>query len=196
MNRYGIFAISFLLLAGCEHWRQPSQGANTSNKEPTFEQSAAQGTMTHSAIADLYASAENGDPQAQFKLGLAYAEGNDTTVNVKEALRWWRKAAKACQHSAHCKLQPPVDFSCKNGRRFTITFLNTRDVAYLSFPDSKTFDVLYNARLGTGIGYRNKRFGFEEHEGHVTLDNLKPRKGQKATTACSGGNKYAKTRTE
>ncbi|MDD5586027.1 MAG: SEL1-like repeat protein [Alphaproteobacteria bacterium] len=132
----------------------------------------------------LLASAEKGDPKAQYQLGLAYAKGHGTVVNVNEALRWWRQAAKTCKKKPPCRLQPPAEFKCKNGQRFTITFVDKKELAYLALPNSTSFEVLHNAKLGTGIGYDNERFDFEQHEGRVTFDAPESPKHKGGATVC------------
>ena len=42
----------------------------------------------------LKSAAEQGDVEAQFLLGYAYALGNGVPQNAREAVRWWRKAAE------------------------------------------------------------------------------------------------------
>ncbi len=38
--------------------------------------------------------AEQGDPAAQVNLGIAYAKGNQVSVDKTEAVKWYRKAAE------------------------------------------------------------------------------------------------------
>ena len=52
----------------------------------------------------LKQSAEQGDADAQFNLGYAYALGNGVPKDDVEALKWYRKAAEQGHADAQCKL--------------------------------------------------------------------------------------------
>ena len=45
-------------------------------------------------IDELKKAAEQGDAQAQYNLGICYANGNGVEKNFSEAVKWWRKAAE------------------------------------------------------------------------------------------------------
>ncbi|MCD8070178.1 MAG: hypothetical protein LUE08_02175 [Akkermansiaceae bacterium] len=50
--------------------------------------------MEEELNAALYQeAAEQGNAEAQYRLGECYAEGEGVEKDVKEAVRWWRKAA-------------------------------------------------------------------------------------------------------
>ena len=55
--------------------------------------SAAARTEASEDILKLRAAAENGDAQAQYKLGLAYRTGQGVKPNDAEAVKWYRKSA-------------------------------------------------------------------------------------------------------
>ena len=46
------------------------------------------------AFAEAKAKAEAGDAEAQYNLGLMYANGQGVEQDDKEAVKWWRKAAE------------------------------------------------------------------------------------------------------
>lgn len=79
-----IALICFLLVAigftGC------SRGNNT----PPGDGGKSGGT----SLADITKAAENGDAQAQLKLGKMYRYGNGTSRNAEEAVKWLRKSAE------------------------------------------------------------------------------------------------------
>ena len=45
-------------------------------------------------IEDLRRRANEGDPEAQYKLGWRYSAGRDVQQNDEEAVKWLRKAAE------------------------------------------------------------------------------------------------------
>jgi len=55
-------------------------------------------------ITDLKEKAEQGDPTAQYNLGLAYARGDVVPKDFKQAVHWFRKATKQGQAKAQSKL--------------------------------------------------------------------------------------------
>ena len=55
-------------------------------------------------IEKLLQSAEQGDPKAQYELGLMYAKGDGVPEDYQEAVKWYRKAAEQGQASAQSKL--------------------------------------------------------------------------------------------
>lgn len=63
-------------------------------------------------MRDWRAHAERGDAQAQFKLGLAYADGQGVARDQSEAVRWWRAAAG----QDHVKAQVMLGFMHYEGR--------------------------------------------------------------------------------
>ena len=60
-------------------------------------------------IADLRTMAESGDPHVQFSLGSQYEEGEDIARDVKEAAKWYRKAADQGLATAQFKLAKMYD---------------------------------------------------------------------------------------
>jgi TPR repeat protein len=48
---------------------------------------------TREELSELRALSEKGDAEAQEKLGSLYAEGYSVDKNVREAVKWWKKAA-------------------------------------------------------------------------------------------------------
>jgi TPR repeat protein len=56
-------------------------------------------------------AAENGDPEAQIDLGLAYDFGNGVPQDDKEAVKWWRKAVE----QGHTKAQFALGFMYYKG---------------------------------------------------------------------------------
>ena len=52
----------------------------------------------------LIASAEKGNADAQFNLGLMYAKGNGVEPDQKAAVKWWQRAAKQGQAMAQFNL--------------------------------------------------------------------------------------------
>ena len=49
-------------------------------------------------------SAEQGDPESQFQLGLAYAKGWGVSQDDAEAVRWFRRSAERGHSAAQCNL--------------------------------------------------------------------------------------------
>ena len=45
-------------------------------------------------VAELRKVAEQGDAQAQFRLGVCYAKGDGVAEDLREAVKWFRKAAE------------------------------------------------------------------------------------------------------
>jgi hypothetical protein len=81
-----LFAAAFLLTGGTASWAADSQG-----------------TRTESA-ASLRKAAERGDAEAQYKLGLAYFEGEGVRQDQTEAVKWFRKAAEQGHANAQSNL--------------------------------------------------------------------------------------------
>jgi hypothetical protein len=75
-----------------------------------FILSAAQGTISFSEIEQ---KAEQGDPQAQFELGMRYRQGHDTVADPSAALEWFRKAA--AQSNTEAMVQLPIMFGTGRG---------------------------------------------------------------------------------
>ena len=51
-------------------------------------------TPVPEAIQSLRDAAEKGEPEAQYKLGVCYANGDGVEKDLKQAAYWWRKAAE------------------------------------------------------------------------------------------------------
>ena len=56
--------------------------------------------MAPQNIHDLVKNAEEGDPNAQFNLGVAYAAGEGVHMDLKKAFAWCMKAAQQGSPSA------------------------------------------------------------------------------------------------
>lgn len=54
--------------------------------------------------SNMIAGAEAGDVEAQYDLGMAYAEGDDITQNYRAAYYWLLKAAAAEHHAAEYEI--------------------------------------------------------------------------------------------
>ena len=54
-------------------------------------------------FASFKRDAEAGDAEAQFNLGLCYANGSGVAVDTAEAVKWYKRAAEAGYASAQCK---------------------------------------------------------------------------------------------
>lgn len=52
------------------------------------------------AVAVLLRAATSGDPSAAFSLGYAYGNGLGTKPNIKDAMRWYRRAVRGGQSAA------------------------------------------------------------------------------------------------
>jgi len=120
------------------------------------------------SLTRLRVAAANGNAQAQFHLGLAYAEGNGIEPDAQQALRLWRSSTKLCGKKSPCQILPPVDLRCRDGERFTIVFLTRREAAYLFLPNNRV-ERLVNDALAGGIGFSGKQHSFEEHGKNTTL---------------------------
>ena len=59
--------------------------------------------MAKKSYKDFYPAANNGDPEAQHEIGLAFSKGEGTRKNAKKALVWFRKSAR--------QGYPPAQFS-------------------------------------------------------------------------------------
>jgi uncharacterized protein len=77
-----ITAACVLLVAGFVYFRAPAEGPNPSVAPPVVIDTA-----------ELKAKAEQGDAQAQARLGKAFAEGAGVPQDYKEAARWYGQAA-------------------------------------------------------------------------------------------------------
>ena len=70
------------------------------------------GLHAQSPLDDLRARAEQGEADAQFDLGVAYAAGDGVPEDEAEALRWYRLAAD----QGHAAAQTRVGTMYANGR--------------------------------------------------------------------------------
>ncbi|WP_130471358.1 tetratricopeptide repeat protein [Candidatus Magnetaquicoccus inordinatus] len=61
--------------------------------------------MMEEVITDLLQLAEQGDQDAQFKLGFLYAKGITVAADLQEARRWFGKAAEQGHNGAQFELQ-------------------------------------------------------------------------------------------
>jgi len=78
-----------LLLAALAAWQpMPAIGAGVP-QEP-----AASKPLSESAISELKAKAEAGDPSAENAMGIMYRNGQWVNKDKQEAVRWYRRAAK------------------------------------------------------------------------------------------------------
>ncbi|MBF0185127.1 MAG: SEL1-like repeat protein [Magnetococcales bacterium] len=60
-------------------------------------------------ITDLLQLAEQGDADAQFKLGFMYAKGVTVAMDGREALKWLSKAAEQGHRGAEFELKQVQD---------------------------------------------------------------------------------------
>ena len=112
----------------------------------------------------------NGNPQVQYALGLVFAEGSaGDAPDPRQALRWWRSAAKLCGKKSACKILPPVDLSCRDGQQMTVFFSKNRGVAYLFLPHNR-IERLIDTRVASGSEYMGRRHVFRQHHGQITVD--------------------------
>jgi TPR repeat protein len=70
-------------------------------------------------IESLQTRAEQGDPEAQFKLGNEYVLGKDLPVDHTEALKWYRSAAE----QGDTKAQFNLGYMCRNGEGMTSDYV-------------------------------------------------------------------------
>ena len=61
-------------------------------------------SQTDQPIATIRKQAKAGDPQAQYQLGRAFAQGEEVPQDKAEAVRWYRKAAEQGHLDAQNKL--------------------------------------------------------------------------------------------
>ena len=55
-------------------------------------------------LDDVKRAAEQGDSEAQYKLGCCYDSGNGVKIDPQEAMSWWTKAAKQNNPKAQYEL--------------------------------------------------------------------------------------------
>ena len=67
--------------------------------------SALTQTVFADDIQEIRKSAEQGNAQAQYNLGVCYAKGNGVTKDYAEAVKWFRKAAVQGHQNAKKVLQ-------------------------------------------------------------------------------------------
>jgi len=60
------------------------------------------------AIAELVKAAEQGDREAQCKLGFAYADGEGVTQDFEQACRWFALAAEQSHPEAQFSIGPQI----------------------------------------------------------------------------------------
>lgn len=114
-------------------------------------------------FSDLLDKAQRGDADAQFKLGICYADGLGVEVNAAEAVKWYRKSAE--QGNAMAQLNIGICFREGNGvpedkaesEKWFRMFQESRIKAYLGFFEkAKAGDAHAQAMLGfcyaTGFG--------------------------------------------
>ena len=65
--------------------------------------------MSNEQIADLRRKADQGDPEAQFGLGLAYSLGHGVPQDYAKARQWYEKAAAQGYTDAHVGLKMLAD---------------------------------------------------------------------------------------
>jgi uncharacterized protein len=74
-------------------------------KEMTaFVLSLILGAVQGTSLSELRQKAEQGDPQAQFELGLHYRQGRDIAADPSVAVEWFRKAAAQSNTDAMVQL--------------------------------------------------------------------------------------------
>ncbi|MCX6895130.1 MAG: tetratricopeptide repeat-containing serine protease family protein [Verrucomicrobia bacterium] len=69
-----------------------------------FQLLAQQSDDDHKHFVESKVKAENGDPRAQYYMGLHYTKGAGVEKNEMEAAKWYRKAAEQNDASAQCSL--------------------------------------------------------------------------------------------
>jgi hypothetical protein len=81
------------------------------NVDPSSHSSTATATTESAQFTVLKEKADAGDPQAQYQLGNAYADGRGVKADYVEALQWWRRAAQR----GHAKAQNEVGVAYVHG---------------------------------------------------------------------------------
>ena len=71
------------------------EGQNTGSKQEASQQET---------VSKLRKAAEQGDAEAQYNLGVRYANGEGVPEDYKEAVKWFRKAAEQGTAKAQCNL--------------------------------------------------------------------------------------------
>jgi hypothetical protein len=75
-------------------WKAEGQGAVAVCVPADSTPAQANAQMQTTAVAELRARAEQGDAEAQFKLGLMYVNGQGVPQDYAQAVGWYRKAAE------------------------------------------------------------------------------------------------------
>ena len=70
------------------------------------------------SVADYRKAAEQGDADAQYNLGLFYANGDGVSKDFAEAVKWWRKSAE----QGNVEAQYRLGVCYKNGDGVTKNF--------------------------------------------------------------------------
>ncbi|MDD9841159.1 MAG: tetratricopeptide repeat protein [Alphaproteobacteria bacterium] len=70
------------------------QSGNSQNRRPHKDSNDRQAEDKPSLKTSLDEAAEQGDADAQYRLGVCYAEGEGVSQNKKEAIYWYRQAAE------------------------------------------------------------------------------------------------------
>lgn len=112
---------------------------------------AGPNAQSSTGIASVLKAAENGDAEAQDRLGLLYSNGQGLTQNYVQAVYWWRKAAQ----QGNVKAEYNLGLSYQNGQGVMLDhaqaanwFRKGADQDYA--PAENGLGVLYY--LGQGVG--------------------------------------------
>ncbi len=79
-------------------------------------QSKQNGACERMSISELRKAAEQGDAEAQFKLGEVYMQGKEIPRNDAEFVKWWRKAAEQGHPAAQTGLYFHFSFGSPEDR--------------------------------------------------------------------------------
>lgn len=88
--RTSIIVISILVLAACGERQPNGSGGVTSESKPTF--------------SSIQKSAQQGDTEAQFNLGVLYEKGRGVSQDYAEARKWYLRAAEKGHASSQYNL--------------------------------------------------------------------------------------------
>jgi tetratricopeptide (TPR) repeat protein len=97
------------------------------------------------SIPELIRRAKGGDPDSQYRLGLAYDVGNDVPRDLAEAITWYRRAADA----GNLEAQNNVGSALQAEKRYTEALAWYEKAAAQGHPRGiSSLAALYNAGLG------------------------------------------------
>ena len=79
-----------LFISGCSKQSSFPPATNNATTNKPVQQTEAD----HKAVEEIKAKADNGDPLAQFNVGVRYMSGEGVNQDAVEAVKWYRKAAE------------------------------------------------------------------------------------------------------